>query len=239
MKINVFLAAMLSALWPRLVSGDEAQPFYKQVYSIIIDGSPAGTETVEERAVKGGILSTSSHDILVTEGTETKRMTFTTSLKLDKDKYTPVSYSVRYTSGDSKDYYDVSIQKGTITRVLSRAGRTSEASLPLKPGIVIVDFNVFHQFDYLLRRYDFKSGGRQTFPDFLPIIASEITIALTRIEDSEIPAAGGKNIELRNFRVELVGIWLGIASFDHEGRLVRLFVQDKGLEVIRKDVQQE
>jgi hypothetical protein len=211
---------------------------YSQEYLVFLNGSPAGTESVEERSAKDALISTSTHDIIVVEGIERKRLTFTTSLRLEKATYAPLDYSCNYTSGNSGDSYHVSVRKGMVTRALTRAGHTSESAMPAKPGMVLVDFNVFHHFDYLLRRYDPKKAGRQTFFNFIPLIASDITLAMTRLEDTEL-TGGKKTVAVRNFKIEMVGVWLGIASFDGDGRLVRLLIQDKGIEVLRKDVQPE
>ncbi len=210
---------------------------YSQTYIIVLNGSRAGTERVIERVGEdGSIHATSSHEILVSDGLETKRLAFETEMTLQKGTFLPTQYSCRYTSGDTRDSYEVTVRNGQIVRTLTRSGRTSESMLPFHPGFVIVDFNVYHHYDYLFRKYNLKRGGRQTFQNFLPLISAEIPIALTRLQDSEIPS-GQSSVQVQNFRIEFVGSWTGIASCDKAGRLVRLLLQEKGLEVLRKDLQ--
>ena len=237
LRVAALSAALISAVC-LAAPGSDAPAVYSQNYLVFLNGSPAGTESVEERTTKDGLISSSTHDIVVTEGIETKRLAFSTSLRLEKGTYAPLDYSCRYTSANSGDSYHVSVRKGIVTRSLTRAGHTSESSMAAKPGMVLVDLNVFHQFDYLYRHYDLNKAGRQTFSDYIPLIASDISLALTRLEDSEL-AGAKRSVAVQNFKVELVGVWMGVASFDGDGRLVRLFIQDKGIEVIRKDMQPE
>jgi hypothetical protein len=161
-------------------------------------------------------------------------MAFTTRLVLSKT-YAPVQYTYRYIAGPSGDGYDVRIQAGEISRVLTRGGRSSEVTSPHQPGTVILDFSVYHQFDYVTRKYDFKRAGRQVFPNYIPLIGSEISVALTRLQDSMLENAAAP-LPVRNFRVELVGLWTGTLSTDAENRLVRLLVRDQNLEVVRSDL---
>lgn len=230
---SLLLTAVLGC---SVFASDDTAVSYSQIYAILIDGSPAGTENVVERVNKdGSILSDSSHEILISDGTETKRMAFTTRTVLQKGTLSPTLYSCRYSSGESRDSYEVSVRNGQILRTLTRSGRTSETALPLHPGMVIIDFNVYHQYDYLIRKYDLKKGGRQSFQNFLPLLGAEVPIALTRLEDTVL-SSGQKSLPVQNFRVEFAGSWTGVASFDSSWRLVRLLLAEKGLAVLRKDL---
>jgi hypothetical protein len=60
-------------------------------------------------------------------------------------------------------------------------------------------------------------------------------VALTRLEDSTV-GTGDKAIEVHNFRIEFGSSWVGVARSDKNGRLVHLILQDKELEVVRKDL---
>jgi len=214
----------------------DAPVTYTQEYSIVLKGAVSGIEKVTERISREGkVLANSTHEILVTDGVETKRMMFTTSMSLQKGTWFPIHYSCRYSSGEARDSYEVSVRDGQVVRTLTRSGRTSVTKLQLQPGFAIVDFNVYYQYDYLLQRYDLRRGGKQTFMNFLPLIAAEIPVALTRLEDSTV-RVGDKALEVRNFRIEFGSSWVGIARSDKNGRLVHLILQDKELEVVRKDL---
>jgi hypothetical protein len=209
---------------------------YSESYAILIKGSLAGTETVTEKTDENGnTISASEHEMRITDGLETKQMKFSTRMVLSKSTGIPINYSYWYTSGNTGDSYDVAIQNGQVTRVLNRGGRTSEVTVPLAPDMVFVDFDVYHQYDYLVRRYDFKKGGRQTFADFIPVIGNDIPVALTFTGEDTMDLKPNP-LQIRNFRIEFVGIWGGMLSVDKEGRLVRLVIPAQDLEVVRRDL---
>ncbi len=227
-------------LYLSLMMGAPAQaepaPLYTQTYSIFIHGSLAGTEAVTERRDKdGNRVCSSRHDMLVTDGLETKRMAFETTMVFVKDTVIPTKYSYRFVSGDAKDSYDVTVKNGKITRVLSRGGTKSETTADLRPDTVILDFNVYHQYDVLARLYDFKKKGRQTFSDFIPVIGNQVSLAVTWLEDSKLDYGRG-SVEVRNFKIEFVGVRTGNFSTDMDGRLVRLLMREQDLEVLRQDL---
>lgn len=184
------------------------------------------------------MVSTSESEIFINDGLETKRMAFVTRMVLSKRNMGPISYSLKYTSGESKDWYEVTVKASQATRVLGRGGRASELTTMLQPDAVILDFSVYHQYDYLVRKYDFKRGGRQSFHNFIPIIAAEIPMALTQVENSNLQHVKG-TIPVRNFKIDFVGIWAGNFSVDKDGRLVRLTIREQDLEIVRKDLAPE
>ena len=216
-------------------AGDKA-PAYAQSYGILIKGELAGAENVAETANEAGdVLSSSEHEIYVSDGLGTKRMTFTTKMHLAKNAYAPVSYSYKYTSGDAGDSYEVVVNGTVIRRTLTRSGRTSEATARMQPNTVILDFNVYHHYDYLVRRYDAVKGGRQIFSDFVPLIGNDIQLALTFVGDTELKYEKG-SVAVSSYRVEFVGIAGGTLSMDKNNRLVRLVIPAQDLEVVRKDL---
>jgi len=216
-------------------AGDKA-PAYTQSYAILIKGELAGTENVTETVNEAGdVVSASEHDIYVSDGLGTKRTAFTTKMQLAKKTYAPVSYSYKYTSGDAGDSYEVAINDTLIRRILTRNGRTSEVTAPVQPNTVILDFNVYHQYDYLARRYDVGKGGRQIFSDFVPLIGNDIQLAMTLMGDAELKYEKG-SVAVSRYSVEFVGISSGTLSVDKNKRLVRLVIPAQDLEVVRKDL---
>jgi hypothetical protein len=209
---------------------------YSKDYAVMIGGAPAGSEKVTEVVTRdGSIVSTSVHEIFVIEGNDTKRMSFQTELTLDKGSLAPLKYTCIYTSGDSHDSYDVAVSGNEISRMLVRGGKTSDAKATLTPGWVLVDINVYHHFDYLVRKYDQKKRGRQTFQNFLPVIAVEIPLSLTRLPDSML-RQNEKPEEAQVYRVEFGALWTGELAVGKDGRLVRLSIRDKSIEVVRQDL---
>ena len=205
-------------------------------YTILIKGSTAGRETATEKtADSGDVVSSSDHEIFVTDGLETKRMTFSTRLVLAKGTWLPVSYTYKYTTGNAADYYEVAVSNGRIRRILTRSGNANEINVAAPPNLVIVDFNVYHQYEYLIRRYDFKKGGRQLFADFVPLIGNDIPLAITYLGDEELEFPKG-TLSARNFKIEYVDIWMGSLSVDKDGRLLRVLIPAQDLEVVRSDL---
>jgi hypothetical protein len=214
----------------------ESATAYEQTYAIYIRGSFAGTETVKESVDNdGNRVVSSQHELMITESSETTRLAFETTSVFAKNIVMPQSYSCRYLSGNTKDHYEVTVKGGRVTRILSRAGAVSETSSAAQPGMVILDVNVYHQYDELARLYDFKKRGRQTFNNFLPVIGTSMPLALTWLEDSKLEYDKG-SIPVRNFKIEFVGLQAGSYSTDPKGRLVRLIMAEQGLEVVRKDL---
>ena len=214
----------------------QQSPSYTQTYLIYIRGAQVGSETVSERIDKDGNRVVESQDeMFVSDGLGTKRMAFETTMVFAKDTTVPTRYLYRYTSGDTKDYCEVTIKGAKITRVLSRGGNVSETTADFQPGMVIVDFNVFYQYDVLSRIYNFKKGGRQIFSDFIPVIGNDLQLAVTWLEDSQLAYEKG-SVPVRNFKIEFVGVRAGNYSTDKNGRLVRLIMREQDLEVVRKDL---
>ncbi len=219
-----------------LANAGETQAVYTQSYTILLKGTVAGSETVTEKPGDAGdLVSTSDHEIFVTDGLQTKRMAFSTKMVLSKGTLAPVTYAYQYTAGNTGDSYDVVIKDAQIFRTLNRGGRSSEAAIPLQPNTIILDVNVYHQYDYLIRKYDSKKGGRQLFSDFVPVVGNDIPLALTFVGNENLAVKDG-SIPVKNYKVEFVGIFTGTASMDKDGRLVRLLIPAQDLEVVRKDL---
>jgi hypothetical protein len=213
-----------------------AAPGYTQSYVILIRGAVAGSETVSEKTdAAGDRVCVSEHDLILSDGLEAKRMAFTTRMVRDRDTLAPKSYRYEYADGVSGDFYEVVIQGNQATRTLKRSGVTNEVAAPFGPDTVLLDFNVYHQYDYLIRKYDMKKGGRQVFSDFVPLIGRDIPMAVTYQGESSLETEKAP-VPVRNFQVEFVGISTGRLSADRDGRLVRLILSSQDLEVVRKDV---
>jgi hypothetical protein len=199
-------------------------------------GVVAGSERVTETTTDAGnLLSASDHEIFVTDGLGTKHMSFSTQMVLAKATALPISYRYKYTTGNEGDSYEVVVSNGRISRVLSRGGITNEVNVAVPQDFVILDFNVYHQYDYLVRRYDFKLGGRQVFSDFIPLIGTYVPVAISFLGNADLPFPQGV-VQARNFKVEFVGISSGSLFVDKDGRLLRLMIPKQEIEVVRSDL---
>ena len=215
---------------------DDGEVGYSQTYIIFIDGARAGKETVTERKDdKGDRIVESENEIYLTDGLETNRLAYTTRMVLDGKSLKPKSYEYKSATGNTGDSYEVLIQGDSITRTLHRGGETSVATASFQPDTVILDFNVYYQYDYVLRKYDSKTGGRQVFPDFIPVIGSHISVALTFIGASNLPNKNG-TLPVNKYQVEFAGIRSVTVTSDSNSRLIRLEMPDENLEVVREDI---
>ena len=138
-------------------------------------------------------------------------------------------------SGNSGDSYDVSVQNGLITRVLNRNGQSVTVTAPFTPNMVIVDFNVYYQYEYLVRRYDRKKRGTQIFDNFIPVIGNDIPLKVTLLGDEKL-RFGENTVEASRFRIESADIHTATLFADKNNRLVLLENPAQALKVIRKDL---
>jgi len=235
MKIIILLTLALNAFHGFGIVGEKPAG-YSQIYVIFINGDRAGKETVTEKIDDNGDrVALSDNEIYLVEGLKTNRMAFSTRMVLDDRLLKPKSYEYKYDTGTTGDSCNVVIRGTEITRTLNRGGATSTVTSKFLPDMVILDFNVYHQYDYLVRKYDSKKGGRQLFSDFIPLIGNDIPIALTFLGDSDL-SYGNESIPVKNYKIEFVGLRSGTVTTDRNGRLVRLMMPDQNLEVVRDDL---
>jgi hypothetical protein len=201
-------------------------------YAIFINGLPSGTETVTRTIDKeGNLVAASQHELSVSHAMEAKRVAFATELILRRETLSPVRYSCRYTTG-ARDAYDVVVKDGAFTRILTRAGHRIEGVATLDSDVLVTDPNVYTHYEFLVRKYDFKKRGRQIFRSFVPLIGTDIEIALSHLNDTRIDL-DKEPLAVRNFKLEFVGMAAAALTTDMSGALVRLAIPGQGLEVLR------
>ena len=228
-----------------VLSSAAADDPYSQMYVILIDNEPAGTETVaEEKDKSGAVIYTSEHELLLTDGQTKIRMSFSTRMTFSRGAKNLQSYVCWYKngqSGNSGDSYDVFVKDGHITRVLTRNGQSAEVKTLFTQNMVIVDFNVYYQYEYLVRRYDRKKKGTQVFDNFIPVIGNDIPLKVTLLGDEKLRFDGNdaKVVEVSRFRVESADIHTATLFVDKNNRLVLLENPAQDLKVIRKDLMPE
>ena len=213
-----------------------ANDLYTQSYVILIDKEIAGTETVtEEKDSSGAVIFTSEHELSVSEGTAKNRMAFSTRMVFSRGARDLQTYFYRYKTGQTGNL-EVFVRNDQITRILTSDGQAlSEVTAPFTSNMVIVDYNVYYQYEHLIRRYDRRRRGAQAFANFIPLIGSDIPIKVTLLGDA-ILRFGEKDVEASRFQVELADIHTVTLSVDRNGRLVILENPTQGLQVIRRDL---
>jgi len=212
---------------------------YSQTFVIMIENENAGIETVtEEKDRSGAIIYTSEHELLVNDGQAKNRMAFSTRMVFSRGAKNLQTYACWYKTGqngNSGDSYDVSVKDGRITRVLTRNGQSVEIAAPFTQSMVIVDFNVYYQYEHLIRRYDRKKKGTQVFDNFIPVIGNDIPMKVTFIGDETL-RFDEVTIQTSRFRIESANINTATLFVDKDNRLVVLENPAQELRVIRKDL---
>jgi len=235
MKHVLFLAIALN-IFTGIGTAVGAEDDYEQTYVIFLNGERSGKEIVSEKtAGNGDLIAQSESELYISDGLETNRMAYETRMVLDGESMKPKTYILRYVSGSSGDHYEVTVQGDTVVRTLSRGGESTVATGDFKPDSVILDVNVYHQYDYVIRKYDMDKGGRQLFSDFIPVIGRDIPIALTYLGESSLPHRKS-DLLTRKFQIEFIGLRNGTVTTDSDGRLVRLVMPEQNLEVVREDL---
>ena len=238
-KISWKLAAVIFFFASSALTLKAADEPYAQTYVIMIENEYAGTETVtEEKDRSGAIIHTSEHELLVNDGQAKNRMAFSTRMVFSRGAKNLQTYVCWYKTGqngNSGDSYDVSVKDGRITRVLTRSGQSVEITTPFTQNMVIVDFNVYYQYEYLINRYDRKKKGTQLFNNFIPVIGNDIPMKVTFI-GNETLRFDETDIETSRFRVESADIHTATLFVDKNNRLVVLENPSQELRVIRKDL---
>lgn len=208
----------------------------EQSYVILINNENAGIETViEDKDNSGAFVFTSEHELFVNDGTTRSRLIFSTKMVFSRGTRTLQTYACRYKTGQGGDSYDVSVKNGQITRVLTRNGQSVEVTAPFTSNMVIVDFNVYYQYEQLIRRYDLKKKGPQVFANFIPVIGNDIPLKVTWLDDETL-RFGEKTIETSRFRIESADIQTTTLFVDKNNRLAVLENPAQELKVIRKDL---
>jgi hypothetical protein len=232
MKKLLFLCFILIPFSGNTAAQDTS-PVYTQSYTILIDGSIAGKETVTEVIHENGnLLCTSEHEVDIRNPLKKWRRFFSTKMVLPEGAFFPVSYSYKSDVGISYDLSRTDIQ---ITSIIQREQKSRESTVPFNPDMVLLDPNVYHLYDYWIRKYDTGKGGLQALQTFVPHAAVSTPIMAEAITDSDLNLETG-TLHLRNYRVEVPDVWTAALWVDNDNRLVRIFISGPNIEVIRTDL---
>jgi len=144
----------------------------------------------------------------------------------------PVSYVWDEKSPDIS-HLEVDFRSSPARSVLKKSdGKRDVREFQLRPDVVILDNNIFHHYELLVRRYLRTPGGIQAFNGFIPQEALPGGLAVADAGTAE-PKVLGKQKGLRHLIVTTdtlrVDLWA-----DDLGRLDRLLSPSAQLEVVRK-----
>ena len=230
MRLFLFMTGAILAF---AVSGPESKANgssrLEGEYGIYSSGSRIGTEKYV-MVISGDTISSSSTADFRNPGSGDQRVTLETKMETN-GQGTPHSYELRS---------EIDGQKGTIRGTFapnqvifdySGGGVSFRSGLLVGERYTILDTNVFHQFIFLARMYDYSDGGRpQAFEVVIPQEKDTGTLRIREIGKEKL-TAGDRQINVTKLLVDSgsLQIYLWV---DNQHIPRKISVPDKGIEVI-------
>ncbi len=194
-------------------------------------GRKIGTETFEITSGGGRVTARGHVDIrTLSHG---KAVGFHTDPVLILDsQLNPLTYTWRQT-----DPHHSSLRitfQSSPARVVYHTlkGQRAMEDFYLPKDVVILDDNVFAQYQLLADRYEMTAGGTQKFKVFVPQEASPGTVTVASAGNARIPI-NGKSLKLRHLVVTTTSERLDL-FVDRRGRLQEVSVPMIDFDVIRQ-----
>jgi len=196
----------------------------KGKFSLLVDGKSMGTEEFEIAPSGAGWLARGTTTIK-TENGDTK---VTGNLALQPDG-APISYDWTAQT-DKTNGAHILFANGTAKITLEMQGsRPYEQDLSFgTPLVVVLDNNLYHQYEVLARIYDWSKGGAQQLPVLIP---QELTPGSITLEATGSTSAAGRTYEALKVTTGDVEILL---LLDNKRKLMRLEVPAAKVSVVRE-----
>lgn len=196
----------------------------KGKFSLLVDGKSMGTEEFEIAPSAAGWLARGTTTIKSENG-DTK---VTGNLALQPDG-APISYEWTAQT-DKTNGAHILFANGTAKITLEMQGsRPYEQDLSFgTPLVVVLDNNLYHQYEVLARIYDWSKGGAQQLPVLIP---QELTPGSISLEATGAASAGGKSYEGLKVTTGDLEILL---LLDNKRKLMRLEVPAAKVSVVRE-----
>lgn len=197
----------------------------KGKFNILLDGKSIGREEFEIESSGPGWVAKGSTSLQTPDGRSAK---VTGNLALQPDGI-PVTYD--WTSQtDKANSAQVTFANGIAKTTLQVQGahpfqQENSFSSPL---IVVLDNNLYHQYEILAHLYDWSKRGSQTFPVLIP---QELTPGNIAVESAGSATADGKSYELLKIATADLEIHLFL---DSNHKLHRLEVPASKVSVVRE-----
>lgn len=143
----------------------------------------------------------------------------------------PVSY-VWDEKNPEISHLEVDFRSSPARSVLKKSdGKQDVREFQLRPDVVILDNNIFHHYELLVRRYLRTPGGIQAFSGFIPQEALPGGLTVADAGTAETNISGKKNLRHLVVTTDTLRVDLWV---DDLGRLERLLSPSAELEVVRK-----
>jgi hypothetical protein len=218
----IFLCGLAFAHAQKKDSSAALQPD-RGKFSLLVDGKSMGTEEFEIAPSGAGWLARGTTTIK-TENGDTK---VTGNLALQPDG-APISYDWTAQT-DKTNGAHILFANGTAKITLEMQGsRPYEQDLTFgTPLVVVLDNNLYHQYQVLARIYDWTKGGAQQLPVLIP---QELTPGSITLEATGSASAGGRTYEELKVTTGDLEILL---LLDNKRKLMRLEVPAAKVSVVR------
>jgi hypothetical protein len=197
----------------------------KGKFNILLDGKSIGREEFEIQPSGNGWVAKGSTSLQTPDGHSAK---VTGNLALQPDGV-PISYD--WTSQtDKSNSANIVFANGVAKTTLQVQGAhpyQQENSFG-SPLILVLDNNLYHQYEILAHLYDWSKRGPQSFPVLIP---QELTPGTITVESAGNATADGKSYEL----LKVITTDLEIHLFlDSNHKLMRLEVPASKVAVVRE-----
>jgi len=195
-------------------------------FRVVVDGQPVATD--EFQIARSGSEWSARGTVDITSDAGGTRLT--SHLRLRNDG-TPLKYEVEMTAPDGKRSNVSVVFEGTTARIETQTAGSATFTQEFyyeTPRVVILDNNLYHQYALLVRMFDWKAKGAQTFQVLIP---QDLTPGSITLEYVGPQTVGGAKLEALRMKSTDLEVFLYV---DSSHRLMRLTVPEAKAEVIRE-----
>jgi hypothetical protein len=197
----------------------------KGKFRIVLDGSVIGSEDFEISPSGGTWMARGTTSAHVSGGMDIKA---TGQLKLSADG-APIHYEwsaqLQKKATGAADFVNstakCSIDLGAPNPILKEFTFTS-------PRVAVLDNNLYYQYDVLAQVYDWKAGGKQTFPVLIPQDMVPGSISVESIGPQQVENATYESLRVNSTDLEIM------IYVDANHRMVRLDVPSSKVTIKRE-----
>lgn len=201
------------------------------MFTVSVSGKPIGSERFEIRSDRDGVEAEAKIELRVEQQGKTMEFKLSAKLVLNSNLQ-PLTYTWSQ-KGPQSSQLTVDLRTSPAkTRYKTVTGEDDQRDFELPKDVVILDDNVFHQYQLLLYRFLRTPGKKQTFRAFVPQEALPGVVEL--MDKGQEPVEVGARTEtLRHLvlttELKRIDLWA-----DNQGHVQRISIPDGQLEALRE-----
>jgi len=199
-----------------------------EIYSV---GKSLGTERFDIHVRSEQIEAQGEIHLRLEQDDKTMEVKTSPNLVLDPQLH-PLSYTWSQ-KGPQSSQLSIDFHASPVrARYKTVSGQEDRRDFKLTKDVVVLDDNVLHHYQLVIARYDHKTGGKQTFPAFIPQEALPGVITVEAVGTGPVSVEGA-TLSLRHFvlTTELAHIDLWV---DGQGHLQVVSVPEAQFQAVRK-----